>query len=173
MDSEKINRNKDLLLNKYNENNYHIKKQENLIASKFKESCENDLIDKNNCEEYLKKNSVNTNTNSQSKLIVPLPKKQLSKNNNINKIRDFNIVPGIEKENSNQINNSKRKNNSIINNIDYNIALSNENFIANLPINYNDENKFDNLSNDINKLHEKIGNLKSYFDSILVFPRNV
>ena len=37
---------------------------------------------------------------------------------------------------------------------------SRENFIANLPINYNDENKFDNLSNDINKLHEKIGNLK-------------
>jgi hypothetical protein len=37
---------------------------------------------------------------------------------------------------------------------------SRENFISNLPINYNDEKKFDNLSNDINKLHEKIGNLK-------------
>jgi hypothetical protein len=37
---------------------------------------------------------------------------------------------------------------------------SRENFISNLPINYNDEHKFDNLSTDINKLHEKIVNLK-------------
>ena len=37
---------------------------------------------------------------------------------------------------------------------------SRENFISNLPINYNDEHKFDNLSLDINKLHEKIENLK-------------
>ena len=37
---------------------------------------------------------------------------------------------------------------------------SRENFISNLPINYNDDKKFDNLSIDINKLHEKIGNLK-------------
>lgn len=37
---------------------------------------------------------------------------------------------------------------------------SRENFISNLPINYNDEKKFDNLSLDINKLHEKIANLK-------------
>lgn len=34
------------------------------------------------------------------------------------------------------------------------------NFITNLPINYNDETKFNNLSSDINKLHEKILNLK-------------